>query len=115
MINPEPGKFYKTHSGEKAHVLGRRDDGSEYPFIGYIVGGQRLAWRADGSYELCPNKPNSFDLVEEWVEPVERTFWVNVYPESAIIFTSKERADCIQRPNRQARVKVTCMEGQFDD
>ena len=115
MINPEPGKFYKTHSGEKAHVLGRRDDGSEYPFIGYIVGGQRLAWRADGSYELCPNKPNSFDLVEEWVEPVERTLWVNVYADVTAAHPTRERADWVQCPNRLARVKVTCTEGQFDE
>ena len=113
MINPEPGKFYKTHSGEKAHVLGFREDDGEYPIVGCVVYGDVATWTKDG---LFFNRSHShpLDLIEEWVELVERTFWVNVYPESAIIFTSKERADCIQRPNRQARVKVTCTEGQWD-
>ncbi len=111
----EPGKFYKTRGGEKVHVLGRREDDNEkYQFVGYIVGGETQSWDINGLVPSAINM-NLKDLIEEWVEPVEHTFWVNVYPYVVCAYESRKDADKDAEPDRVACVKVTCEEGQWDD
>ncbi len=116
MIEPEAGKFYKTRNGGKAHVLGVRIDGGGcYPFVGYVVDGDApIVWAEDGRYNVDV-KGHALDLIEEWVEPIEHTFWVNVYSDCQSVHESRSKANKVAGSDRLACVEVVCTEGQFDD
>jgi hypothetical protein len=64
----EVGKYYKRRGGGKVKVIGRKEfDVGRYPFVadGENVGVYTV--NEDGSFSTYQD---SFDLIEEWSEPV---------------------------------------------
>lgn len=122
----EVGKKYVARDGKGVgRVLSDNLDNSNFPVVvalsnkhnndGEIV---RL-YRKDGRFSLVCEHPG--DLVAEYVEPLTRDIWLNVYKDSVYGLhlvnqcSSKKEADKWAGEDRVARIKLTLTEGQFDD
>ena len=114
----DKNKQYRTRDGREVRIYAT-DGGGEYPVHGAnMINGQWLhnAWTAWGGYDVEVDE-HEFDLIE--VRPrIKREVWVNVYPDSLIIFDDKQEADeygpAYPNQSRIACVKlvIDCEEGE---
>lgn len=113
----EAGKYYLSRDGRQVHVVAIRDDMAQlFPVLGYFTGLSGFsAWTADGGRGNLSGPNDSLDLIEEWVEPLGGTVWVNVY-ENDELYThhSREAADrcCKNNQTRLACIEVNWKEGE---
>lgn len=67
----------------------------------------------DGRYNK--EGESGWDLIAEYKEPRKFEFWVNVYPNGAQIFDTSREAKENTSLQRISCIKVTGVEGQWDD
>jgi hypothetical protein len=119
----EVGKYYKTHSGNKAFIGYKINKGASYPLVGHIENTngeyyERCNWCLNGS---VANR-NDYDLIEEWKEPKSGVRYLNVYTNAVntigeytyMLASERDVADTYNK-NRIACVRVEWKEGQFDE
>ena len=91
----EVGKFYKTRRGSKVRIY-TIENGGEYPIHGAVFNGtwESYSWNRDGEW-VDNLTPAGDDIVAEWVEEEERTYWINVYDFQSedVMHRSKKSAD----------------------
>lgn len=114
MIDPK--KTYRTRDGREVRIYAV-DGCGEFCIHGaikYTDGWVGLMWDRNGA--ACPGRMMNDDLIE--VRPrIQREVWVNVYPDSLIIFDDKQHADeygpAYPNQSRIACVKlvIDCEEG----
>jgi hypothetical protein len=74
----EVGKYYKTRGGGKVRVAGRREFAADnYPFLVESTSGNYYSVSEDGRFN--DGYTDSFDLIEEWRDPVTHTTFVAFY------------------------------------
>ena len=77
----EVGKYYKTRDRKKAYistVLSNQFNLSYTHFLGYVDDGKQrpYTWHLNGK---SPADEGSYDIVEEWQDPIQEEGWVNIY------------------------------------
>jgi hypothetical protein len=87
MIKLEAGKYYKTRGGQKAYVIGKDQNASDFPWVGSVGRIFPVLWAEDGTQSGI-TRPT--DLVEEWKEPEtgEGALYVWRHRETSRIVTS---------------------------
>lgn len=109
---PQAGEYWITRDGDKAYV-GYVREGQDYCLIGHIEGSYlTFVWLSTG----CTNQnesENASDLIEEWVEPLGGTVWVNVYLDGeSKSHPLKSYADAASDKSRLACIEVNWKEGE---
>lgn len=75
----EAGKYYKNREGKKIYVAGICPWDRIRPVIGWTESVEIfISWKLDGHWAMSDTQ-HRYDLVSEWVDPMEVEFWVNVY------------------------------------
>ena len=107
------GEWYKTRDGLEAQVL---DVNYESAGCGRLIVGKikrdngedLITWESDGTF--LGGMSNPYDLLP----PVERKeLWVNVHPECAVIWGSKEDAEYLAGPGRIGMMHIVIEGNDF--
>lgn len=109
----EVGKEYRTRNGSKIKVIYKKPVAFTHPYVAvtfedYSV----LLYTKYGQY--TNHSQSGWDIIEEWMEPVRVSGWVNVYSDGVgVVYATKEKADRILTgESRIACVYVSGVEGQ---
>ena len=98
-------KTYTTRDGNKVRLYAL-DGGGNYPVHGaffYNDAWCAQSWTEKGRLSMFDTEDED-DLIEA---PITRQMWVNVYPEGAGMWNTKEKADSTASKTRIACVPVT--------
>ena len=98
----EAGKYYRTRDGRKAFVacvdnpLPHDADEKCIGFVHDDVYIGATTWCSDGT-NYVDGCDHEYDLVEEWVDPLDQEMWVNTYGDTinsnTMFYSTKECAD----------------------
>ncbi len=107
----EVGKLYATRDGRQVRIYST-DGCGEYPIHGAVKieeGWESADWTHKGRFNV--QRPDmKTDIVAEWVEEEERTYWINFYPRNVTddrLHKEKGMADRCASVERIACVPVT--------
>ena len=104
----EPGKFYKTRDGRKVRIYAVDGENAFPVHAALYEGGNWFIhdYTLDGKFD---STFSDSDLISEWPEEMERTYWINVYEDSSVMgcWSTKEYADHHAEEGRIACVPVT--------